>query len=267
MDLWYTGGRLRSNSQSMTFNELTKGILVDTDNCSGQFKLKKSASFELKSTKSLEEAQLAVSRGSVDFVIVHEPLNVHGLDLIEAFRRNTPTVPMILLCASASSTWSEAVKVPEVELVSSSASMTELTYRISKLLSLKLAKEKEIRPRVFVDPLPSLRNSNSGRLDAELIAKAFGLTLKDMAKAIDKPYTSVHKTTDSQSIQELLLPFERVASALNSITDGKLELALKIWLNAPNKAFPTHIPIDLVKQGRINILADSLEDVLLGHPD
>jgi hypothetical protein len=104
-------------------------------------------------------------------------------------------------------------------------------------------------------------------LDAERIAQTFGLSLKDIAKAIGKPYTTIHKTADSVAVQELLLPFERVASAINKITEGKLEPALKIWLNAPNKALPNHLPIDLIKEGRINVLADLLEDVLLGHPD
>jgi hypothetical protein len=118
---------------------------------------------------------------------------------------------------------------------------------------------------VVVDPIPLLRGK-SGRLDAEKISLCFGVTLSDLARAVNKPYSTIHKTPDSAALQTSSYPFERIASAIKTITGGKLEQGLKIWLNAPNKAFPASLPVELIKKPHASMLADMLEDVLLGHP-
>jgi len=250
-----------------------KGILVDTDQCVKKQQLPECVPFQIQSMSSMEEAQQAVCTGQIDFVIMHEPPDTTGINLVRQLRQEAPAVPTILLCEAASGTWAQEIAEPALELVFTAAPASELLYRIAALLQ-KFAdlkeeeeEEEEERPRVYIEPVPSLRSPKSGRLDAQLIADAFGIKLVDIAKAVGKPYTTVHKTPDSEALQLELLPFERIASAVNSITGGKLEQGLKIWLNAPNKAFPDHLPVNLIKEGRAGMLADLLEDVLLGHPD
>ena len=48
---------------------------------------------------------------------------------------------------------------------------------------------------------------------------------------------------------------------------GSVQPALKMWLNTPNNAFPNELPVDIIKQGHASMLADMLENALLGHPD
>jgi hypothetical protein len=128
------------------------------------------------------------------------------------------------------------------------------------------AAKQPYETRVQVLTLPELRNEKTGRLDASLIAKTFGLSLADVARSIKRTRASVHKTPDAASLQENLYAFERIASAIKHMT-GSLQPGVKLWLNAPNKAFPKELPVDIIKQGHVSLLANMLEDALLGHPD
>ncbi len=122
------------------------------------------------------------------------------------------------------------------------------------------------KTRVKVFTLKELRNKKTGRLDAVFIAKAFGLSIAELGQSIDRSTASIHRMPDSASLQQPLYAFERIASAIKHMT-GSLQPGLKIWLNAPNDAFPNKLPVNIIKQGHASLLADGLEDALLGHPD
>ena len=47
---------------------------------------------------------------------------------------------------------------------------------------------------------------------------------------------------------------------------GSLQPGLKIWLNAPNEAFTNELPVNIIKQEHIALLADGLEDALFRTP-
>lgn len=113
--------------------------------------------------------------------------------------------------------------------------------------------------------MTELRNEGSGRLDAKKIANAFGMTLADVSRSIGKSLQAVHRTSDSKTLQQDLFSYERIASAISRISNSGN--ALRVWLNSPNEAFPGKLPVELIAKGRANMLADLLEDVLLGHPD
>ncbi|MFA7339701.1 MAG: hypothetical protein WC028_23165 [Candidatus Obscuribacterales bacterium] len=251
----------------MTIDTNARGIVLDFDSCKAERSLKATESkfSNLEFANSLEQANRIVASETFDFMIIHERPNTFGLDLVEKFRQMAPTMPMILLCEAASGTWAQQLTDPRLELVYSAAPPQELEHRIAKLLNLE---EQHFLPenRIAVEPIPMLRSTSSGRLDAERIAECFGLTLKDIARAANRPYTTVHKTPDSLALQPALYPFERIASAIKTITGGALQKGLKIWLNSPNKAFPKALPVELIKQGHASLLADLLEDHLLGQP-
>ena len=245
---------------------IAKGLVLDTDTCKTQQNLRQveADDFDIKFASSLEEFNQSAASGSVDFMIIHELPNTKGLDIVNGVRQVAPVMPMILLCEAASGTWAQSVSDPQLELVYTEAPPQELLHRISKLLRFK-PRFATPKTRVVVDPIPLLRGK-SGRLDAEKISLCFGVTLSDLARAVNKPYSTIHKTPDSAALQTSLYPFERIASAIKTITGGKIEQGLKIWLNAPNKAFPASLPVELIKKGHASMLADMLEDVLLGHP-
>ena len=156
---------------------------------------------------------------------------------------------------------------PRTELVSSPARVPELQHRIAKLLSQVHCAAKAVPAgQSLTNAVCELRNPRTGKLDANLIADAFGLTLADVSRSIGKKLQTVHQTPDSDGLQKLLYPYERIASAIKYST-GALQPALKIWLNAPNPTMPNSLPIELIKKGHVEQLADLWDDTLLGHPD
>ena len=73
------------------------------------------------------------------------------------------------------------------------------------------------------------------------------------------------KTPDSIAVQAGLHQFERIASSLLAVT-GSIR-GLKIWLNSPNSEFEDHTPLELIKLGKAEMLADWVDDARLGAPD
>ena len=121
------------------------------------------------------------------------------------------------------------------------------------------------------DPLGRLKSviaatadlrSESGRLSARKVAEAMGLALSQLAAAIGKPRQSIWKTDDAEAIQERLLPFERIARlrAVLSMRD------FRSWLNMANKQLDSRTPIDLLRGGHADVVADLAEDMLTGSP-
>ena len=136
----------------------------------------------------------------------------------------------------------------------------------SRLLNALEAKpaRKPVARRRAARLRPELHNPESGRIDAKQVAGFFGLSLNRLAKAIGRSPQSVHKTPDSVSLQKSLGLFVRIATALialfGSEGDGR------IWLNTPNPDLDNTQPLELIEQGQGEIVAELLEDALLGHP-
>ena len=114
--------------------------------------------------------------------------------------------------------------------------------------------------------MPSLRcmTPSSGRLDARRVAEHFGLPLKRLAEMLERNYPTVHKTPDSEALQEPLRSFSRIAWAFGRLfgDDG----ALRVWLNAPHPDLDGASPLELLEAHKPEIVIDLLEDSLAGHP-
>lgn len=221
---------------------------------------------QIQRAGTIEELAKAVASGSPDVVLVHETPDLTGVQVLGALKKLKRTLPAILVCEAASGTWGATVDDCNTEVLCDPVSTQELEYRIAKLLgSSSKAMKVPYETRVKVRTLSELRSEESGRLDAKKIAKVFGMSLADVSRSIGKSLQSVHKTPDSMSLQKELFSYERIASAISRISNANN--ALKIWLNSPNDAFPENLPVELIVRGRAGLLADLLEDVLLGHPD
>lgn len=107
----------------------------------------------------------------------------------------------------------------------------------------------------------SLR-AESGRLSAQLVADAFGLSLAELASLIETSRQTLWKTPDAESVQPKLFPFERVAR-LQAIFGPDEFLG---WLNMPNAQLGHHPPISLIREGKVSLVADLAEDMLTGSP-
>jgi len=102
----------------------------------------------------------------------------------------------------------------------------------------------------------------SGRLSARRVAEAFGLTLAQLAAAIGKARQTVWKTDDAEALQPRLFAFERIARLRTVLS----ETDFRSWLNMPNEQLDERTPIEVVRSGKAEVVADLAEDMLSGSP-
>jgi len=102
----------------------------------------------------------------------------------------------------------------------------------------------------------------SGRLSAKAIAAEFGMPVAQLAKQIGQSRQALSKTPDAPRIQMLLRPYERIFR-LCSIFSKSDFLA---WLERPNRELDDSSPMEVIKASHADIVADLVEDMLLGVP-
>lgn len=121
------------------------------------------------------------------------------------------------------------------------------------------------------DPLASAKEvievtrpllAESGRLSAHKVAEAFGISLSRLAELGGRQKQALSKTPDSPRLQEFLRPFERVARLRSVFPDEDF----RAWLRRPMGDLGDQSPLDLILSGRIDVVADYAEDMLLGTP-
>jgi len=125
--------------------------------------------------------------------------------------------------------------------------------------------------RASSDPLASVRKvaeamaglrSEMGRLDAGRVAEAFGLSSAELAGFLGKSRQTLSKTPDSLSLQPSLRLFERTARLRAVLSEADF----LSWLNLPNPHLEGRAPIDVIRAGRANVVANLVEDLLTGAP-
>lgn len=123
---------------------------------------------------------------------------------------------------------------------------------------------KRYAPKLSPSTAPELHNPRSGRLDAKRVAEFFGMAPARLAKILGRSPQALHKTPDAESLQKHLAVFARIATSLLSAFEGKEQA--RIWLNSPNPDLDETRPIELVEKKKPDVVAELLEDALLGHP-
>jgi hypothetical protein len=103
----------------------------------------------------------------------------------------------------------------------------------------------------------------NGNLSAELIAKLYGISLSQLANWLGRTKQALSKTPDADSLQSALGYFERVAR-LRVVTENDAEF--RKWLRMPNDTLGNRTPLDLMKAGRLQDVADKVDDMLTGMP-
>lgn len=106
----------------------------------------------------------------------------------------------------------------------------------------------------------SLR-ADGGRIDAEKVAAAFGISMAELARQIDVSRQRLCKTPDAEALQALLRPYERIARLRTIFDDAEF----KAWLNTPNELLEDEdAPIDYLKAGAQQPLAAFAQNMLTG---
>jgi DNA-binding response OmpR family regulator len=222
----------------------------------------------LRRATSAEQLSASLIKGPADLIMLDMllPQGVRGLVLVAELRKQKPDIPVILLTAKPPSEddWISAASEPFVEVVQTPVTAGKLMYHLSRLFQRKDQFADFKKHEVIVRPVEGLRNDN-GRLDAELIAKAFDLNISDIAANVNISRQALSKTPDSLNIQPTLRHFERIARSLLAVTGSPK--GLKMWLHSPNKRFDEHTPLEIIKLGKVQMLADWVDDGRLGSPD
>ena len=120
------------------------------------------------------------------------------------------------------------------------------------------------RRELATHTVSDLHDPASGRLDAGRVARFFGISLSALAKALNRSPQTLHKTPDAPRLQAALSPLARIATSLVALF-GAPEKA-RVWMNAPHPELDQASPLELVKANKATVVADLLEDALLGHP-
>lgn len=141
----------------------------------------------------------------------------------------------------------------------------------AKRLVLDQHKAKRRAHPPAADPLAELADiaattqtfrADSGRLSAEKLAPAFGISLAELAHLVGRSRQSVSKTPDAPSLQQGLQPFARTARLLSHLSAADF----KAWLQTPNTQLDGLTPLEAIRQGEGEVVADLADDMLSGSP-
>ena len=88
------------------------------------------------------------------------------------------------------------------------------------------------------------------------------LSTAELAGLMGRKRQTVAKTDDAQSLQPLLRPFERIVRLRSVLAEADF----RSWLNMPNEQLDQRSPLDVVRQGMAETVADLAENMLLGNP-
>lgn len=116
--------------------------------------------------------------------------------------------------------------------------------------------------RTIVAATKDLRAAG-GNLSAAKIAKLFGVSVSHLAQWLGRTRQAVSKTPDADSLQGELSHFERIARLRAVLEDPN---DFRKWLRMANKELEGRTPLQLLDEGRWEVLADLVEDMLTGSP-
>jgi uncharacterized protein (DUF2384 family) len=106
-----------------------------------------------------------------------------------------------------------------------------------------------------------LRNAN-GMLDAAKVADLFTLKPAELAPLLGVSKQAFSTTTTSPNYQAKLETLERIARLLAAI-DGSQE-RFKQWVRTPNRTYGNRSPLQLIRDGQAQFVADHIEGYMSG---
>ncbi len=102
------------------------------------------------------------------------------------------------------------------------------------------------------------------RLHAIHVAEFFQLSANEMARLLGVTQAAMLCSPTAPVLQNGLIVFERIAAALLVLAGTKE--AASAWLNTPDDQLDDLTPLEVIRQGQSQIVAETLEDLLQGQP-
>jgi hypothetical protein len=113
----------------------------------------------------------------------------------------------------------------------------------------------------LVEATEDLREPN-GNLSAKAIAKAFGVSMNQLADWLGRSRQSLAKTPAADSLQNQLVHFERVARLRAVMPHDRFHK----WLRMAHHQLDDKSPLELLAGGEGQVMADFVHDMLTGAP-
>jgi len=104
--------------------------------------------------------------------------------------------------------------------------------------------------------------TDSGKLSAKLIADLYRVPQTDLGNWLGKKKQGISKTPDADSLQNSLEYFERIARLRIALSDEDF----RKWLRMRNELLDGATPLELIAQGKWQIVADFVADMITGSP-
>lgn len=112
-----------------------------------------------------------------------------------------------------------------------------------------------------IDATKDLR-SDRGNLSAKLISDLYEIPTSRLASSLGKAKQTLFKTPDADAIQAGLEYFERIARLRVAMSDTDF----RKWLRTPNQLLDDKTPLELVLNGKAQVVADLVADMITGRP-
>lgn len=237
----------------------------------------------MQSWKSLRGKHETLANANVLLLDLTDP-DAPGPRAIRSLLRQQPE-RLLLLAQSDATHFASLARLLEQPTVdfTRAADVAEIMARLNRLMQQNRARIRQTRQtadrlpddlqRAAPSPASALPNRflvsvlhdpHSGRLDARRVADFYAMGLTDVARALGVSLSRLHKTPASAFAQQGLAVFERIAAALLCLA-GSPENA-RVWLCAPDPQLEHRTPLSLLVDGRGQIVAEMLDDMLTGQP-
>lgn len=113
-------------------------------------------------------------------------------------------------------------------------------------------------------PLQDLHDPRDGRLHAGRVAESLKIPLKQLAEALGKNYSTVHKTPTAPDVQSFLQSVKTILVILEDVLVDRP--AVLAWLNHPHPDLGYRTPLDVILQGHPDAVKGMLQAAVMGIP-
>jgi hypothetical protein len=140
----------------------------------------------------------------------------------------------------------------------------EVAAKAAKALRLEPTQPDSLKGLPGIIAAAAQFRSGRGKLDADKLREPFGLTRTELLKLSGAAMTeqAIAATPDSEKLQPFLEKLERCARLLVLL---KSQAHFATWLNTSNPELEAK-PIDLIRSGKTEVVADLVEDILTNRP-
>ena len=108
-----------------------------------------------------------------------------------------------------------------------------------------------------------LRDDETGQLDAKKVGALFQVSVPAIARAVGITRQALDENPDSEKAQPVLKLFERVAR-IRSLPQFAEAFQLRKWFRQPLPIFGNHSAEDLFKEGKLELAAAKVDQLLTG---